>query len=289
MEQYYENNFKSTKSPILIVKRSATQKSLGCMINIHEYVEFYYVIKGGVKIFCSGMTQWAYGGDVAFINWCQPHRSLSFLDDTVYYNIQFDLNALTCGDSDLFQTKYVAKLISDMEHFQPLFRQDQIINAHFHSLIDEYENESFTRELRMQSAICNIIAYIIDSRNEGQKQNHCKLNPEEGSYSKKIIQYIYSHYQDEITLDHISKYLGISCSYMCRIFKKFTGTTIMDFVNQIRCKRALILMKGGCLMAQASAAAGYNDYTYFSRVFKKIYGVSPRKLIKGASTLRNDV
>ena len=51
MEQYYEDNFKSLNTSIIISKRTADGKSLGCLINMHEYIEFYYVIKGGVKLF----------------------------------------------------------------------------------------------------------------------------------------------------------------------------------------------------------------------------------------------
>ena len=42
-------------------------------------------------------------------------------------------------------------------------------------------------------------------------------------------------------------------------------------------------------MTQASAFVGYNDYTYFSRIFKKIYGVPPKEFIRNKASLRNDI
>ena len=289
MEQYYEDNFKTLNTSIIISKRTADGKSLGCLINMHEYIEFYYVIKGGVKLFCNGSSQWVYSGDVAFINWCQPHRSLCFLDHTAYYNIQLDLNTLTCGNADLFQTKYVSKLISDMKYFKQLFQGDQTMTNYFRSLTFEFEHRTFTSELIIQSAICNILAYIINSENKHLMQDNCSLSTEASCYAKKVMQYLYGHYQNEITIDHIARHLGISPSYMCRIFKQFTGTTIIEYLNQIRCKRAISFMKEGCSMTQASAFVGYNDYTYFSRIFKKIYGVPPKEFIRNKASLRNDI
>lgn len=280
MEQYYENSFKDLTSPIIVSRRNATAKNPGCLINMHEYIEFYYVLKGGVKVFCNGFTQWLYAGDIVFINWCQPHRSFCFLDDTLYYIVQFDLNGLTCGNADLFQSKFVSKLISDMNHFKHFFQNDAKMIEYFDSLIYEYENNFFTRELLIQSAICNILAHIIDSESENRAQLKHSHSTETAEYAKKIMQYLYVNYQNDVRIDDIAAYLGISSSYMCRVFKQYTGVTIVGYLNQLRCKNAISLMKDGYSMTQASAMVGYNDYTYFSRTFKKIYGVSPKELIK---------
>lgn len=277
---YFEEHFKNRNSSIIVSRRKATKESPGCMVNLHEYIEFYYVIKGGVKVHYSGASQWVRAGDIAFINWCQPHRSLCFLDDTAYYIVQIDLNSFTCGNADLFQLKFVSKLISDMPYFQRFFHNDTTLLGYFHSLIYEYENNFFTRELLMQAAICNILAYIFNSKNGQEKQCESIDAPEKADYAKRIMRYLHVNYQSEIKIDHIAMFLGISPAYMCRIFKQYTGTTIIRYANQLRCKKAISLMKEGCSMAQAAGSVGYNDYTYFSRVFKKIYGISPREVMK---------
>ncbi|MDF2567034.1 MAG: hypothetical protein K0R90_490 [Oscillospiraceae bacterium] len=75
---------------------------------------------------------------------------------------------------------------------------------------------------------------------------------------------------------------------MCRIFKQCTGTTIVEYVNQLRCKKAISLINDGETISQAAALVGYNDYNYFSRTFKKIYGMSPTSLIKQTSKDRHE-
>lgn len=279
-EQYFEDHFKKRNSPIIVSKRNATAKSPGCFVNLHEYIEFYYVIRGGVKVHYNGVSLWVREGDIAFINWCQPHRSLCFLDDTTYYIVQIDLNAFTCGNADLFQLKFVSRLISDMPYFQYFFHNDSILTGYFHSLIYEYENDFFTRELLMQAATCNILAYILNSKNGFGEPRENAGTTETADYAKRIMQYLHINYQGEIRIDHIAMFLGISPAYMCRVFKQYTGTTIIRYTNQLRCKKALSLMKEGYSMTQAADSAGYNDYTYFSRAFKKIYGMSPKELIK---------
>lgn len=274
----FENSFKDLNSTIIISNRQATNKNIGCLINMHEYIEFYYVIKGGVNVFCNGKSDWLYAGDIIFINWCQPHRSLEFLDDTEYYIVQFDLNSLSCGNFDVFQTKYVSKLITDMHLFKSFFKNDKKLVEFFEILVTEYEKNLFTSELSIQAAICNILAYIINSANTPETEPGDSLNITTIEYSKKIFQYIYVNYQTQINLDQLSKFLGISSSYMCRLFKQYTSTTIIEYVNQLRCKKAISLINEGYTMTEAAELVGFNDYAYFSKTFKRIYGVPPKDL-----------
>lgn len=281
MNSCYEDDFKGTDSIFIVSRREATGKNPGCLIHLHEYIEFYYVIKGGVKVFCDGRSEWVRAGDLAFINWCQPHRSLCFADDTEYCIVQFNLSAITCGNSDVFQTKFVSRLINDMHLFKSFFKKDKVLIGYFEQLVYEYEHKRFAYQLSVQAAIYNILAYIIRSA-DSQEQNadEGKINKTAADYSKRIIQYLYVRYQDEVSLDKISRYLGISTSYMCRVFKQYTGITIIDFLNQLRCKKAMSLIHEGRTMTEAAEMSGYNDYTYFSHVFKKIYGAPPKDIAK---------
>ena len=283
MNSYYEDDFKGTNSMLIVSKRTATEKNPGCLIHLHEYVEFYYVLSGGVKVFCDGASDWVRAKELAFINWCQPHRSLEFANDTVYYIVQFNLNALTYANDDVFQKKFIPKLINDVQTFKPFIKNDKTLTDYFDLLLNEYEGQRYACELTVRAAVYNILAHILRSAqsNKTNSDNNGVFSSS-ADYSKKIIQYLYINYQKDICLDDMSKMLGISVSYMCRMFKQYTGMTIIDFLNRLRCKKAMSLIRDGMSILQASELSGFNDYTYFSRVFKKLHGSSPTKSIKQA-------
>ena len=76
-------------------------------------------------------------------------------------------------------------------------------------------------------------------------------------------------------LSKISDLIKISPSHMCRVFKKYTGKTIIEYTNKIKFSIAISYIQKGFSIAEASAMVGFDDYNYFSRAFKKSMGTSP--------------
>lgn len=91
-----------------------------------------------------------------------------------------------------------------------------------------------------------------------------------------IAHYIQSHYHREITLQEISDQFFLSREYISRRFKQEFGENIVEFLSRIRIESAKALLTNHKLkIAEISQAVGYQDEKYFSKVFKKLVGVSP--------------
>ena len=98
--------------------------------------------------------------------------------------------------------------------------------------------------------------------------------------------FLEDNYADDISLEELSRQLGISQSYLSRSFKKETGESLIDYLTKYRINRATELLTGGMRAADVAAAVGLPDPKYFSRVFKKVKGISPsdyRESMKGGS------
>jgi YesN/AraC family two-component response regulator len=94
--------------------------------------------------------------------------------------------------------------------------------------------------------------------------------------TKKIMGHIHSDISQKITLEEIGKLTFFSPIYCDSVFKKETGRSIIDYVLDRRIDEAKrLLLEGTMTLAQISEALGFNDYNYFSRVFKKRSGYSP--------------
>lgn len=98
---------------------------------------------------------------------------------------------------------------------------------------------------------------------------------------KQIISYIDFHYIEELSLAYFAKMFNMSKTYLSNLFRKETGTTLTEFIHQVRLRRAILLLNASSLSITAIATAcGYNDINYFIRRFRKAYGLSPKQYQK---------
>jgi two-component system response regulator YesN len=97
----------------------------------------------------------------------------------------------------------------------------------------------------------------------------------------EIAEYILHHYHEDITLQHISERFFLSREYISRKFKQELEENISDYIGRIRIEKAkLLLLNPHLRIVQISEMVGYQDEKYFSKVFKKIIGVSPNQYRK---------
>ncbi len=98
---------------------------------------------------------------------------------------------------------------------------------------------------------------------------------------QKAERYILEHYQQDISIQHIAHHLSIGPSYLFRLFHDCLQTTPIRYLTQTRMKKAEYLMKTTELtIGEIAMGVGYVDPFYFSKTFKRVYGVSPSQYIR---------
>lgn len=91
-----------------------------------------------------------------------------------------------------------------------------------------------------------------------------------------ILTYINANYNKQITLDELAKKSGYSKSRFSHIFSQFTETTPIKYQNDIRLKTSReMLSSTNKSITEIAISCGFNDPLYFSRLFKKIYNITP--------------
>lgn len=97
--------------------------------------------------------------------------------------------------------------------------------------------------------------------------------------------YMQEHYKDIKSLDELTERFGISKSYICRLFKKQTGMTIIEYINRLKIQYAYqLLQETDIPINEISVQSGFKTVIYFNRIFKKIVGDTPKNARKIAKT-----
>ncbi|AIQ59355.1 response regulator [Paenibacillus borealis] len=91
----------------------------------------------------------------------------------------------------------------------------------------------------------------------------------------KATQYIQQYYYQEITLQSISRLVHLSKNYFANLFRKEVGESFLEYLTRIRIEKAKSLLTGELKAGDVGTLVGIQDPKYFSKVFKKITGVSP--------------
>ncbi len=93
-----------------------------------------------------------------------------------------------------------------------------------------------------------------------------------------VKKYISHHIDGEITRGDIAGALYLNADYISRVFKKDTGMTIPQYINQARIRRATELLTATDLaVGDVAEAVGYSNFSYFSKIFRQYEGCSPRE------------
>lgn len=95
---------------------------------------------------------------------------------------------------------------------------------------------------------------------------------------KRAMEYIADHYMENITLSEVSEEVGISGGYLSTLFTQNLDCGFVDYLNKVRVERACSYLEQNFLKTYEIAyKVGFRDEKYFSKVFKKIQGVSPKE------------
>jgi AraC-like DNA-binding protein len=107
---------------------------------------------------------------------------------------------------------------------------------------------------------------------------------------EKAFEYIKNNYEKEISLEEIAKIVNMSVVSFSRFIKKSTGKTFIDSFNDIRLGHASrLLMDTRLSIAEVSYKCGYNNLSYFNRIFKKKHSYTPKEFRDNYSGTRTFV
>jgi len=98
---------------------------------------------------------------------------------------------------------------------------------------------------------------------------------------KQACEYIHTHYADDLTLTQMAEYTNLSISHFGSLFKRYTGESLVSYINQVRVERAKDrLRETNDKIYLIAEEVGFSSQPYFIRVFRSITGISPNEYRK---------
>jgi len=209
--------------------------------------ELYLITAGNFIVFPPRVMHHSYGAkNVPFqriLIYFRPEEvaSVQMLD----YFLQ---NALVCSTSDSgrYSVHHMIKMI-DAEYREPGYCSQEYLHTSLNLLL-----------LTIMRDVTNI------------------EKTAETNVMSQLLQYLYEHYQEDITIEHLSQRFFLSPYYLCRKFKQATGNTIIQYLNITRILNAQrMMLETGKNFTEISRDTGFSNLTHFNRVFKSVTGMSP--------------
>lgn len=123
-----------------------------------------------------------------------------------------------------------------------------------------------------RAAILSLVVELCRSYSRMAEQNE----KTRGGAVKKAIGYIKSHLDERLTVDMIAGKVNVSKYYFCREFHRETGFTVIRYINNLRCRAAReLLMEGKYSISEVARMCGFENASYFSRIYKNTIGTPP--------------
>lgn len=249
--------------------------------HFHNVYEIYYFITGERKLFHKDRIYHITPGDIAVINkyeihsigdWEKPGHSMimidfqkNFLSDIIFK----DYNLFECFEKGIV-------VISTRD------TSSETAYNKFNELLQEYNGNLSGRTAALKLKTAELLIYISRLQNiygeKSEKTDSSQLIIE------SIIKYINTNYQNKITLQNIADFTGYSKNYISSYFRKYSGFSIVEYLNGYRVKKSQEYLKNTNMsVTDISSSCGFESITHFGRTFKLIVGCSPlqyRKMLK---------
>ena len=245
----------------------------------HMEYEIDLVVRGSVTLTLNESQVHAKAGDIIFIRDGVVHGGHPETTDTIYDCIVFDMKKMLAG-SHTFQDRIedVLKHVTLINKYLPASTPDipRLIQHLFRSMKEEHTGY----ELVVTGLLYTFLGFIFQ---QGLYHEAASLTLREHrrkriTQLKQTFQLIDSQYQQPLTLTDLAQAANLSPNYFCRFFQKITHHSPIDYLNRYRIEMACLkLTHTNDSITEIAFSCGFNDVSYFIRLFRRYKETSPRK------------
>lgn len=269
--------FERTANPIEVVRTTSETNRGMKSFHYHNSFELYYLIKGTRNYVINDEYYSLIKGDMVLIKPGILHKASGGAYDRIlinftpnYLNTYFSPKAISvllkCFDKEFFTIPFEHrnKVVSLIEKISVL-------------LGEEKEELTFIYITELLNLLCEITNQLSESEEK---------RIEDENLIEKILHYINKSYADIENISQISDKFFITKQHLCRIFKNATNTSVVEYLNRVKIKKACSLLEDSeKSILEISLLCGFNSSVYFCKIFKKLMNFTPTEYRKNCEIL----
>lgn len=227
--------------------------------NWHENIEFLYATEGSGYVLCGTEKLPLTPQTVVVVNADTLHSIGT--DTRVVHRCLIIDNSYFIANGVPIQSLYFQPLITDPQVRELL---EAISKAYA-----QYNPENYHCILSIRTLVLQLVQYLC--------QQYTTRRPDipSSEHVKKAMACLRQNLCQPISLDALAEEVGISKYHLSRQFKLFTGSTVVQTLNQMRCNEAYRLIEKGLSVSAAATSCGFDNLSYFTRTYKKHLGTLP--------------
>lgn len=239
----------------------------------HNYYEFIFVLSSGRIVFSNtGGSIESDGKCVCFHNSHVLHRN------NVPGDVFYDRVVLYCGESAL---SMIGGGMGGLGKFSNegtvVVQLDEHIERRMEYYLGELMSEGISNDKK-----CLLTALIITELKEHSDSRNTRTLSPIRTYIKDVAEYIGMHYKEEITTPDLAQRFFVSVNKLNRDFKRYTGSTIKQYLIALRMKYAQAMLAGGEGVKKTAEECGFESLSYFIQAFRQYTGQTPSAFSKKA-------
>ena len=267
--------------PFLVSYQKLSEYESGSfMWHWHPEIEITYVQKGTMCYKVNHMVYHLKEGDIVFNNSGALHSgTMENQKDCAYIPVTFDSRLIYGFFQSTVNSKYVDPVIQDSMLPAICIDQSEPWHKPFREyllrIIDLDEKKPDFYELDITICLQSMWRLLLEHITYEPQAS--RENSLEYDRIKKILSYIEENYQNKITLNDIAGHIHLCESECTRLFKRHMNTTLFAFLQEYRIERSREFLQDDQPVSAVADKAGFSDPNYYSKVFAKIKGCSPRE------------
>lgn len=245
------------------------------MPHSHDFLSLHYVVSGQCRYQLGDRVYTARKDDIIIINPGVLHGPV--IDDP-----ETDLNSTLfyLGIDDLFIKGYPKDFVPINSAVISLHKYQQEIYNCYHEIVLTQEKKESGWPLMAKVLCQQFLVYVLKElspQNASTIQDYFQLKTyDKQTIAQTITSYFQENYMKKISVEEIARSSYLSTTYITKIYKEITGDTPINYLIGLRMEKALeILQEGHFSIQDVARKVGYDDPYYFSKLFKKRFGVSP--------------
>ena len=231
--------------------------------NWHRNIEILFFTDGSGTVVCDANTYDVIPGDIIVINSNNIHYVVS--ENMVrYYCLIVDADF--CGLNGVDTDEIIFS-----NHIK-----DEVVAEKFKCVVNEYACRSLYYNAGIRSSVLALLVHIARNYTESKVDYRRNGGGKSVENIKLALGFLKAHYTEALTIDDIATEVGLSKYHFSREFKKITGISPINYINMLRCEKAKrMLISGGHTVSYVQESCGFENASYFSKVFKRFSGTTP--------------